>query len=79
MSSLTCHELFVRQRTVFDDVTVTCPNYHLWPDQPVQYCTKKDYFLSGGSYVTISFSGCGVPVSASRGRSFDPPGVPHFS
>ena len=35
MSSLTCQELFVRQRTFFDVVTFTCRNYHLWPDQPV--------------------------------------------
>ena len=29
--------LFVRKRTVFDDVTVTCRNYHLCVNQPVQY------------------------------------------
>ena len=28
---------FVFQRTVFDDVAVTCRNYHLWSDQPVPY------------------------------------------
>ena len=36
MSSLTCRELFVRKRKVFDDVTVTCRNYHLWVNQPVR-------------------------------------------
>ena len=37
MSSLICLELFVRQRTIVDDVTVTCRKYYLWVNQPVQY------------------------------------------
>ena len=43
MSSLICQDFFVRQRTVFDNVKVTCRNYHLWPDQSVKVCVLR-YF-----------------------------------
>ena len=34
-SRLYAGNFFVQKRTVFDDVTVTCRNYHLLPDQLV--------------------------------------------
>ena len=39
MSSLICWELFCPSEDNFDDLTVTCRNYHLYPDQPAQVFT----------------------------------------
>ena len=34
LSSLTCRNLFVRHRTIFDGVTENTRDYHLWVNQP---------------------------------------------
>ena len=61
---------FVHKRTVFDDATVTCRNYHLWVNQPV---------LQSGFYSTVQQLALFKPETASHRDDDEPEGARPFA